>query len=199
MSPAKQPKINIPLSPLALRDPSSASQDAGLCSHPPRRAPVAQLDLSSGVFQHQCWKFYAWEPGPWNFNSSDRWRKHPYMEFYMQKASCQTRNRHIKTCELPFFGAVLCKSCNNLLSRCTNFPFCWFKGGKMWGFRCGLSALIRLGKGKFGQMTPERRASEVRVSVCTCALDPGLRSSAQQLEAMLFSDRHRSRRATNQL
>lgn len=62
----------------------------------------------------------------------------------------------------------------------------------MQGFQCRLSALIRLGKGKFGQMTPGWRGSKVRLTVRTCALDSGLRSSAQQLEVMLFSDHHRS-------
>lgn len=36
-------------------------------------------------------------------------------------------------------------------------------------------------------------------TVHTCALDPGLRRSAQQLEAMLLSHPHRSRRAALQL
>lgn len=46
-------------------------------------------------------------------------KKRPYIKFYkvyMQKAYIQTPNRHIRKCELPIFGAVLCNSCNNHLS-----------------------------------------------------------------------------------
>lgn len=47
----------------------------------------------------------------------------------------------------------------------------------MGGFRCRLSALICLGKGKFGQMTPGWRGLEVRVTVHICGLSQALCSS----------------------